>query len=348
MALLHNKMSKAAMMCKPRLPLSEVTEPLDVYERGGVRIFHADVSTLYSEWDPPVAIISDGPYGVSGFPGDLPTHEHLAEWYEPHIVQWAAKATPQTTLWFWNTEIGWATVHPVLAKYGWRYVRCNIWDKGIAHVAGNSNTQVLRELPVVTEVCVQYVKEPRINGLSLKDWLRYEWKRTGLPLSKANEACRVANAATRKYLTKDHLWYFPPPDMFERMVNYANEYGRQEGKPYFSLDGKQPMTAEQWSRMRAKFYCKPGITNVWREPPLHNGERVRINGKAAHLNQKPLKLIELIITLSTDEGDLIWEPFGGLCTAAVAAFRLGRQCLSAEVRRPVFELAVERLMYAER
>jgi len=169
--------------------------------------------TRYQEWEVPVAIISDGPYGVGGFPGDLPTCDHLAEWYEPHIVQWSAKATPQTTLWFWNTEIGWATVHPLLVKYGWRYVRCNIWDKGIAHVAGNSNTQILRELPVVTEVCVQYVKEPYIDGPTLKDWLRREWERTGLPISKANEACGVANAATRKYLTRDHRWYFPPPEV---------------------------------------------------------------------------------------------------------------------------------------
>lgn len=331
---------------RPQLLLSEVTEVCNVYEREGVRIFCADVSTLYSEWDPPIAIISDGPYGVGGFPGDPPTYDLLAEWYEPHIAMWTAKATPQTTLWFWNTEIGWATVHPVLAKYGWRYVRCNVWDKGISHVAGNSNTRVLRELPVVTEVCVQYVKEPYINGLSLKDWLRYEWKRTGLPLSKANEACGVANAATRKYLTSDHLWYFPPPEMFEKMAAYANTYGRPEGRPYFSLDGKLPMTADQWSQMRAKFHCKLGITNVWREPPLHNGERVKINGKAAHLNQKPLKLIELIIELSTDEGDLIWEPFGGLCTAAVAAFRLKRRCFSAEIQRHLFEMAVERLIYA--
>lgn len=269
-----------------QLHLDGVEESIRVYQRGEVRIYHADVLSLYQEWKVPVAIISDGPYGVGGFPGDLPTCDHLAELYEPHIVQWSAKAPPQTTLWFWNTEIGWATVHPLLVKYGWRYVRCNIWDKGIAHVAGNSNTQILRELPVVTEVCVQYVKEPYIDGLNLKDWLRREWERTGLPISKANEACGVANAATRKYLTRDHRWYFPPPEMFEKLVAYANRHGRPEGKPYFAPDGLHPMTADDWSRMRAKFYCKPGITNVWREPPLHNGERLKVGGKSDSYESK--------------------------------------------------------------
>ena len=42
---------------------------------------------------------------------------------------------------------------------GWEYRCCHIWDKGIAHIAGNANTKTLRKFPVVTEVCVQYVKK---------------------------------------------------------------------------------------------------------------------------------------------------------------------------------------------
>jgi len=316
----------------------------DVFSQGGVTLYHADVLSLYDQWDPPIVIICDGPYGVGSFFSDFPIPEALPGWYEPHIKAWSEKATPQTTLWFWNSEIGWATVHPLLVRYGWKYVNCHIWDKGLSHVAGNSNTKTLRELPVVTEVCVQYVKDVRINGLSLKEWLRREWERTGLPLSKANEACRVKNAATRKYLTKDHLWYFPPPEMFEGLVQYANKRGKPEGRPYFSVDGKEPIAAEEWGRMRAKFYCKPGITNVWREPALHGSERLKEGNRSLHLNQKPLKLMELIIELCSDSGDLVWEPFGGLCTGAVAAYKLGRKCVSAEIERYLFEIAAWRLM----
>jgi len=311
-----------------------------------VSIYNADVRTLYEKWDSPIVIISDGPYGVGSSFGDLPTPDALPGWYEPHIRAWSEKATAQTTLWFWNSEIGWATIHPLLVKYGWKYVNCHTWDKGISHVAGNSNTKRLRELPVVTEVCIQYVKEAEIEGLSLKDWLRREWERSGLPLSKANEACGVKNAATRKYLTKDHLWYFPPLEMFEKLVRYANAHGKPEGKPYFSADGEKPLTAGEWGRMRAKFHCKPGITNVWQEPPLHGSERLKVGNRSIHLNQKPLKFMKLIIELSSDPGDLIWEPFGGLCTGAIAAYKLERRCVSAEVEKYLFELAAGRLMYA--
>src|SRR5690606_1700911 len=58
-------------------------------------------------------------------------------------------AQPATTLWFWNTEIGWATVHPLLAEQGWEYVQTIVWDKGIAHIAGNVNGDTIRQFPVV-------------------------------------------------------------------------------------------------------------------------------------------------------------------------------------------------------
>jgi site-specific DNA-methyltransferase (adenine-specific) len=313
------------------------------------QIFYADVIHLYDTWASPTVIVSDGPYGVKGFPGDPPTPQGLEEWYRPHIAMWSHKATPETTLWFWNTEIGWATVHPILEAFGWEYRACNIWDKGIAHIAGNSNTQSLRQLPIVTEVCVQYVKKAifHVGGqeVTMQDWLRHEWSRTGLPFSKANEACGVKNAATRKYFTKDYLWYFPPPEAFEKLANYANSFGRSDGRPYFSVDGIQPISKQEWERYRTKFYCPLGITNVWRESAVNGKERIKDGTKAIHLNQKPLKLMEMIISMSSDEGDLIWEPFGGLCTASVAAYNLKRQSVAAEIDGDTYHAAVARFQH---
>ena len=110
----------------------------------------------------------------------------------------------------------------------------------------------------------------------MKEWLRHEWVRSGLPLYKTNEACGVINAATRKYFTQCHLWYFPPAEEFERLVAYANTHGNPAGRPYFSLDGKTPATGTEWERMRAKFQCEHGVTNVWREPAVrgNHGERL--------------------------------------------------------------------------
>lgn len=311
-----------------------------------IDIREGDSLNFYETWEPPTVIVSDGGYGVLGFEGDTSDHLGLPEWYEPHVAEWARYATPETTLWFWNSEIGWAAVHPILEKYGWRYVNANIWNKGKGHIAGNINTKKIRRFPVVSEVCVQYVFEARVKGLRLKEWLLQEWKRTGLPIRKANEACGVKDAAVRKYLDQGHLWYYPPPEMFERLQTYANEHGDPEGRPYLTLDGHRPATAEDWSHMRSKFTCPHGVTNIWERPALRNNERFKLNGmsgRAIHLNQKPLDLTSMIIEATSDEGDVVWEPFGGLFTACVAARRLRRRGYGAEIDQTYFYFAVQRV-----
>ena len=298
----------------------------------------------YENWEKPTCIISDGAYGVLGFEGDTSDHLGLPEWYESHVAAWSQKATAQTSLWFWTSEIGWAAVHPILEKYGWRYVNANIWNKGKGHIAGNVNTSKIRRFPVTTEVCVQYVMEARVRGTPLREWLIGEWERSGLPKRAANTACGVKDAASRKYLDKGHLWYFPPPDMFEKLQAYANEHGDPAGKPYFSLDGINPGTSHEWLKMRSKFTCPYGTTNVWERPALRGSERFSIpGGKAIHLNQKPLDLLTRIIEATTEKGDIVWEPFGGLFSASVASHRLGRRAYSAEIDPLYFHFGLERL-----
>src|SRR5438132_12000969 len=163
-----------------------ITPTLKVWTDEFVSLYFGDSLDHYHKWDKPIVIISDGAYGVLGFDGDTSDHLGLPDWYEAHIKAWAAKATPQTMLWFWNSEIGWAAVHPLLEKHGFRYVNANVWNKTKAHIAGNVNTAKIRRFPVVTELCVQYSFEARIKGVSLKQWMIAEWERTKLPLCDAN------------------------------------------------------------------------------------------------------------------------------------------------------------------
>lgn len=316
------------------------------YRTEKANIFLSDSLQMYDSCPSPQVIISDGAYGILGFEGDTSNHGYLCSWYEKHIQKWSMAATAATTLWFWNTEIGWASVHPLLQKYGWKFVSCNIWNKGIKHIAGNINTKTIRRFPVVTEICAHYVFEAKVNELPLKEWLYSEWKRTGLPLRKANEACQVKDVATRKYLDQGHLWYYPPVEMFAKMRDYASEHGCQSGKPYFSLDGITPITDEQWRRMRTFFECPHGYTNVWDRPPLKGKERIKVpksSTLAAHLNQKPLDLMELIIRASSSEGDVIWEPFGGLFSGSIAAIKLNRIAYSCEIDPYYFNLGIQRV-----
>jgi site-specific DNA-methyltransferase (adenine-specific) len=326
-------------------------------------LHRGDVFDAYAGWPPPATIISDGAYGVRGFHGDTTGPDGLADWYRPHIERWTTAARPATTLWFWNTELGWATVHPLLAGQGWDYVQTVTWDKGLGHIAGNVNGQTIRRFPVVSEVCVLYQRQLELTGPDgprpVQQWLRQEWLRSGLMLTQANEACGVKNAASRKYLTRDWLWYWPPGTMVERLAAYANDHGVASGWPYFSLDGTTPVTAKAWDALRYRWNHSHGVTNVWSRPPLHDSERLKGTmrraaprvykpnaGSSAHLNQKPLEFMERLIYAVTEPEDVVWEPFGGLASASVAAVALGRRAWAAEIDPHFSALADERLRLA--
>lgn len=323
-------------------------------------LYEGDVLDAYDVWPTPRLIISDGAYGVGGFPGDPRTPAELVDWYETHIKSWSINAHPSTTLWFWNTEVGWATIHPLLVANGWKYEFANTWNKGVGHIAGNVNGKTIRRFPVVTEVCVVYTREPRIKldqeEIHVKKWLLEEWKRTGLPTKKANEACGVKDAATRKYFDQGWLWYSPPAQVMEMLATYANEHGKPEGRPYYSLDGKKPVTGKDWEELRPIWNHEHGVTNVWDEPSVRGAERYKgsmsrsaprvykpTQLSSSHLNQKPLKLMRRIVASCTKIGDVVWEPFGGTCTGAVATIELGRIAYTAEINEDFAALALERL-----
>ena len=315
--------------------------------RDGGEVCFGDAALYYGLWPHPTVIVSDGPYGLSSFPGDPPTPEGLADWYRPHAQAWYEHSLPSTTLWFWNSEQGWANCHRMLEDCGWEFRNCHIWDKGISHIAGNCNTQTIRKYPVVTEVCVQYVRKNMLvsggKALPLREWLRAEWTRSGLPLCKTNAACGVVDAATRKYFTRDHLWYFPPSDAFLKLAAYANDNGIPTDKPYFSKDDGLPFSADEWELMRAKFTCEVGVSNVWHENAVRGAERLKNGTAIIHMNQKPLALLAQIIRSTSDPNDVVWEPFGGLCSASVAAIREGRVPFAAEINEKFFNLASERI-----
>ncbi len=81
-----------------------------------------------------------------------------------------------------------------------------------------------------------------------------------------------------------------------------------------------------------------GLHGVFEFPP-ETGERV-------HMTQKPVALMEKLIRLFTDPGDLILDPFAGSGTTGVAAIRLGRRFIGWEKDPKYHAIAVKRLTAA--
>jgi site-specific DNA-methyltransferase (adenine-specific) len=82
------------------------------------------------------------------------------------------------------------------------------------------------------------------------------------------------------------------------------------------------------------------MRTVWDIPNNKNREEIKF-GK--HPTQKPLKVCERIISLTSKEGDLVLSPFSGAGTECVAAKRLNRHYIGFEIDPNYVKIAGERL-----
>lgn len=81
------------------------------------------------------------------------------------------------------------------------------------------------------------------------------------------------------------------------------------------------------------------LSDVWDIPFLNPKAKER----TGYPTQKPLLLLERIITLTTNEGDCVLDPFCGSGTALVAAQSLGRTAIGVDVSEEAVALTKRRL-----
>lgn len=83
-----------------------------------------------------------------------------------------------------------------------------------------------------------------------------------------------------------------------------------------------------------------GLGNVWcYSSPQFNGKVE----KQWHPAQKPIMMLERLIRLSSNEGDLVLDPFSGSGSVALACKLSGRKFLSFENNQEYFNKSVQRL-----
>lgn len=64
--------------------------------------------------------------------------------------------------------------------------------------------------------------------------------------------------------------------------------------------------------------------------------------KIIHPHEKPERLMRTLIEFSTDEGEMVVDPYGGSCVTARAARELNRSCIVTECDEHNHKLAVEK------
>ena len=124
----------------------------------------------------------------------------------------------------------------------------------------------------------------------------------------------------------------PPPNLSCRYFTHATEtiiWAAKNSKSRHTFNYKRMKEANRGKQMKSVWDIKPPET--WEKK----------FGK--HPTQKPVALLERILLASTNEGDLVLDPFLGGGTTLLTAFRLRRHALGCELSAEFLSLSLRRI-----
>lgn len=73
---------------------------------------------------------------------------------------------------------------------------------------------------------------------------------------------------------------------------------------------------------------------------------IRVSGdhlRAVHPTQKPVRLLERLLALTTQPCDIVLDPFAGSCSTAIACTNTGREYIGFEIDKEYYQTGLERL-----
>ena len=129
---------------------------------------------------------------------------------------------------------------------------------------------------------------------------------------------------------------FPSPPMGWRYEQSTMERLDAEGRIWY------PDSMTKRPRLKRYLDEMPGAvpTNIWTDiPPINSQARERLG----YPTQKPEALLERIIQASSNEGDVVLDPFCGCGTAVAVAERLNRRWIGIDVTHLAISLMKSRL-----
>ena len=164
----------------------------------------------------------------------------------------------------------------------------------------------------------------------------------------------------RSNFVNEVIWYYRgagvPKQAFARRHDVILLYARRRGQHHFDVDSiRRPYADTTVKRFSHYIGNVRGSSNYGQQKlnPLgkHPDDVIvdiqpiapSANARLGYPTQKPLDLLERVIEASSNEGDMVLDPFCGCATTCIAAERLKRQWVGIDVEEKARDLVVQRL-----
>ena len=209
-----------------------------------------------------------------------------------------------------------ALLVPHLEDMGLELRQQIILDKGMRAVSGRA-TKKYKIFPNVTESILFIIKD---NKQFVKPFLKERQKALGLTAKQINEALGVKSNGGGMwsiYTGKNVCEQFPTEELWNKLSNI--------------LDFEMP-----YNKVAQTFNPQMGYTDVWTDINFYKEKHL-------HPTQKPLKLIRRLIEASSNEGDIVLDPFSGAGSTQLSSIQLKRHYIGIELDEGYYKIGLDRI-----
>lgn len=199
--------------------------------------------------------------------------------------------------------------------------------------------------------CQKWIQE--IYRLSRSDgafWLNLGY----LPINDVGKAIPIPYLLWDKipfYLIQEVIWNYGAGVAGTKFFSPRNEkflwYVKKADDYTFNLDDiRDPNVKYPNQKKNGKIKVNPkgkNPTDVWQFPKVTSGKNRASIERTSHPAQFPLAVIERIIKASSNPNELIFDPFMGSGTTAIASLALKRYVLGFEIRQDYCDIIANRI-----
>lgn len=265
-------------------------------------------------------IIADPPYfKVVGERWDYlwRTDEDYLEWAEKWIKEASRVLRKGGSFYLFGYFRMLSRLLPILEKYGFELRQQIIINKGIQVISGRA-TKNYKMFPNVTESILFLCKDPKPFA---KSFLKQRQKELGYSAKEINEQLGVKSNGGGMwsiYTGKNVCKQLPTEELWNKLQKILK----------FDIP---------YTKISQTYNAQMGLTDVWDDINFYS-EKDRI-----HPTQKPQKLLARLLLASSNEGDIVLDPFMGGGSTALACLNHNRKYIGFEIDQSYYERSLERL-----
>lgn len=207
---------------------------------------------------------------------------------------------------------------PLLEESGLELRQQIIINKGMQAVSGRA-TRNYKMFPNVTESILFLYKDSKPF---VKEFLKKRQKELGLSAKEINERLGVKSNGGGMwsiYTGRNICKQLPTEQLWEKLQEI--------------LEFELP-----YSKLSQTYHAQLGLTDVWDDINFYAEERY-------HPTQKPQKLLDRLILASSNEGDLVLDPFMGGGSTAMSCVANNRRYVGFEIDEEYYLQSLDRLSY---